>query len=321
MKGVQLTAIGDLRLKTLEQPQAEPGERLLKVSHCALCRTDAKLLAHGHRDLVLPRIPGHEICATDPETGERFAVWPGAVCGDCPYCRSSAENLCEQMRITGFHRDGGLAQWVAVPKQSLIPVPPELPDALACLAEPLGCTVNALEGLRVQGNESVLILGAGPVGLMAGLAARSRGAVPVFAERHPEKRETVAPIVRAMDGQWHESGNLYDAGLNAAPGCQTVVEGIQALKAGGRFSLFSGLTDAALPGPEWFNRIHYRQLSVSGAYGLTRAQMKTALQILAAHAQAASLLIESPVSLESVPRLLAKLLDEPRLSLKCVVRL
>lgn len=80
----------------------------LKVICCAICRTDAKMWRSGHRDLVLPRVLGHEIAGIDPASGQLYAVWPGQVCGTCDYCRTGRENLCEEMQIIGFHTDGGV---------------------------------------------------------------------------------------------------------------------------------------------------------------------------------------------------------------------
>ena len=97
--------------------------------------------------LVFPRVPGHEMVVRTP-SGARYVVWPGSSCGECPYCRDGRENLCEEMKITGFHNDGGFASSALVPEKSLIPLPDGISDHLGCFAEPVGCVVNAFSRLR-----------------------------------------------------------------------------------------------------------------------------------------------------------------------------
>ncbi len=99
---------------TAPAPQEKDNHVVLEVACCAICRTDAKMWNQGHRDLALPRVPGHEIAGFD-NSGKLFTVWPGQACGQCRYCREGRENLCEDMRIIGFHSDGGFARFVSVP--------------------------------------------------------------------------------------------------------------------------------------------------------------------------------------------------------------
>lgn len=309
MKALRLHEPGRLSLEETADPVPGPGEVLLRVTHCAVCRTDAKMWRMGHRDLIPPRILGHELVGEGPD-GVRYAVWPGIACGRCPACRSGAENLCPEMRIVGFHRDGGFAERVAVPESGLLPVPPEVPGTVACLAEPLACAINGLDQAGVRTGDRVLILGAGPLGLLGGLAARRRGAVPAIGEIRPERLAETREFreragIAADGGQPAE----FDAALNAAPDGTAVAEALSRLRPGGRFCLFSGLTGGSPPSLADFNRIHYRQLSVAGAYGCTRDGMKKALQMLAECPNEAALLVEAEAGLADVPGLLPAILE------------
>ena len=93
-------------------PEPEEGFVRLKVLSCAICRTDAKMWQQGHRDLLLPRVLGHEIAGINENDGKMYTVWPGQSCGLCNYCLAGRENLCEEMKIIGFHSDGGFASHV-----------------------------------------------------------------------------------------------------------------------------------------------------------------------------------------------------------------
>jgi threonine dehydrogenase-like Zn-dependent dehydrogenase len=308
MKALRLEKIGALALTEIPVPDEAGGTALVKVSHCAVCRTDAKMWRIGHRDLRLPRVLGHEICGVLTATGRRVVVWPGRACGCCRACRTGAENLCSAMRITGFHEDGGFAEYVRAPESSLLAVPENLPGEIAALAEPLACAVNAVAQLGVADGESVLIFGAGPVGLLAAVAVRARGARPFIHEIHPERRRQTRPFCRMIEAPARPEVGV-DAAINAAPSTAAFTEGLSALKSGGRFCLFSGLTDGRSVPAAVLNEIHYRQLRVSGAYGCTRGQMACALDILSDFRQAAEWLIEARIPLSAVPSVLPRIAE------------
>lgn len=314
---MQAALLSDINALTVEDapiPTPGPDETLIKVAHCALCRTDAKMLKMGHRDLELPRILGHEIYGRVEETGEPVVVWPGVACGECAQCRSGATNLCRAMRIIGFHRDGGLAEYMSAPRRSLVSVPGDLPGHLACLAEPLACGINALEQLDLKSGETLLIFGAGPVGLLMAMAARALGAIPFIRDIAPDKQDRSRSFRRRIDAKWSgpSDDRRFDAAVNAAPATSAFIDGLKRLSPGGRFCLFSGLTDGGAVDAAILNEIHYRQFVITGAYGCTAPQMARALGILTGYATAAELLVEDRIPLADVPSALPKLLSGNR---------
>lgn len=293
-------------------PVPEPGadEVRLRVVACGLCRTDAKLWRSGHRDLVLPRVPGHEICALDHTDGRRYVPWPGRACGACQACRAGLENLCPHMRILGFHVDGGLAEEVCVPRTALVPLPETLPDDVATLAEPLACCLNGWEQAGRIAGEPVLVIGGGPVGLLAAFAARAAGAIPFVLERSPTRLAQSAVLREAWPlptGTVLPRGE-FAACLTATGDRGAVGTALSGLRPGGCCVAFSGLgEDGPLPAAAW-NDLHYRQLHAVGAYGCTRAQLRRAVALLAAHAVTAARLITRTVDLETVPDAFAAVL-------------
>ena len=244
-------------------------EVLLRVEVTGLCRTDLKIIRHGHRDLVLPRIPGEEVVGKIIATGnavaefamgDRVYVYPGVWCGHCPACARGAENLCRSMQIMGFHRDGGFAGEVIAPAQSLIAVPQQLDPDTAVLAEPLSCCLNALELGRIQKGDRVGIWGAGPAGLLLARAARAMGAQAVNIEPNPRRRVFAEGIEDCTDQH-------FDLCVVAVGDPRAYRDAMAHMAPRGRLVVFSGL----LPDDDKimlsYNQLHYYEQSLVGAYG------------------------------------------------------
>jgi L-iditol 2-dehydrogenase len=269
MKAIMVERIGDFRICDVPVPHPKAGEVLLEVSVTGLCRTDLKLIRTGHRDLVLPRIPGEEVVGVVVETGPgvkgfrkgaRYYVYPGLACGACEPCRSGAENLCTSMEIMGFHRDGGFAEYVVTPAKSLIPVPHDISDEEAVFAEPLSCCLNALGLSRITEGETIGIWGAGPAGILLARAAAARGAVP-FNIDPDEKRATFA------GGSVTPPNRTFDVCVVAVGSREAYEEALSHLRPRGRLVVFSGLPYENSMVMTDFNRLHYLEQTVVGAYG------------------------------------------------------
>ena len=184
--------------------------------------------------------------------GDRVYVYPGIWCGECPSCRRGAENLCRQMRIMGFHRDGGFAEYVAAPLQSLIRVPEGLGDEEAVFAEPLSCCLNALELGGVGEGDVLGVWGAGPAGTLLSRAGALRGAEVVVVEPDARRRELLDL------GAGHAGAGRPPTGARRAPSPspsspsatrRAYAAALAALAPRGRLVVFSGLLpadDAAL---------------------------------------------------------------------------
>jgi propanol-preferring alcohol dehydrogenase len=135
-------------LSAVDMPQPTPGPNqvLLRVSHCALCRTDLHIIDGELTQPKLPLIPGHQIVGTVAEIGpevSRFAPgdrlgvpWLGWTCDECKYCTTARENLCDRARFTGYHIDGGYAEYAVADERFCFPIPPGYPDLQAA---PLLC--------------------------------------------------------------------------------------------------------------------------------------------------------------------------------------
>lgn len=292
-----LTGLKKLKMKSSEPLDPEKGFQLLKVKYCAICRTDAKMWNEGHRDLFLPRVLGHELIA-EGEDGKRFAVWPGRTCGHCSFCLSGRENLCEHMKIMGFHHDGGFSEHVMTPLDGMIPVDDHIPLPVASLAEPAGCVRNALAHLKPRGGERIIIYGGGSVGLMAALACGELGVVPLVIEKDQKKIERSREFQRSenISVRKETTESDFDMALNACADPVAFSMCVAKLAKGGRLSFFGGLNKNKTIETNLLNLMHYKEMTVSGAYGLTRKHMREGLNLIGKKRGAFEKLIEGIIS-------------------------
>ncbi len=307
-----LTGLSSLEIEPMKENALVPGpdEVLLDVLACAICRTDAKMWEQGQRDLILPRVPGHEVAVRDRQ-GRYFTVWPGKSCGTCAYCRNGRENLCEEMKITGFHNDGGFAHQMIAPKESLIPLPDGMDPVAACFSEPVGCVVNCFEKLPDVSGQRVLIFGGGTMGLICALYAKWKGFAPLVLEKHEDKINRVAPFISACDicveKDSHDSE--FEVAINACPDyiafCQSLVKTGKA----GHICFFSGISKNENIETNLLNLIHYKEMVVTGAYGMKKNDMEKAIPFIEAHEKQLRLLVEDIVPPGSAPALMANVLS------------
>lgn len=306
MKAINVSALNEFVWGERDIPKPGTGEVLVKVAVTGLCRTDLKLIRSGHRDLILPRIPGEEAVGVveelGPKTesvpvGTRAYIYPGEWCGTCPPCISGAENLCRQMRIMGFHRDGGFAEYVVVPAKSLIPLDDHCSFGDAVFAEPLSCCLNAIELSRLKPGETVAIWGAGPAGTLLKRLSSHIGADVVVIDPDSTRRERCG----ALEGV---SGRLFDVCIPAVGNETAYREAIDHLAPRGRLVAFSGLPTNSSYHAADFNRLHYLEQTVVGAYGCAYRHGKTALDLITSGAIEVSDLISHTLPLSELSKAL-----------------
>ncbi len=305
-----LTGLKKLEITDDEAPPPFNGLKRLKVQYCAICRTDAKIWSEGHRDLILPRVPGHEITAMDGN-GQRFVVWPGKSCSKCRFCRTGRENLCEHMKILGFHHDGGFSHHVVASPENLVPIPEGLPSHMASFAEPVGCVFNALAQLKPRSGERMIIYGGGVLGLIAALAAKEEGAIPLIIEKNEEKIAKSAAFLKkaGISCVKESTESEFDVAMNACADTAAFAQCLTKLSKGGRMSFFSGLTKNDSLETNLLNLIHYKETDLYGAYGLTRENMASAVPFMARNIELFDRLIEGMIPPEEAERVLPDILS------------
>jgi L-iditol 2-dehydrogenase len=308
MKAVVVQAPGDYGLQEVPMPEAPAGGMLVKVLACALCGSDLRTLRSGHRRVTLPWIIGHEVCGVLQEVGPRYqgpwkqgellAVGPVVYCGRCEFCLTGRHELCIDYREIAQAWPGGFAEYMAVPEEAvrlgtIQRVPEGVDPVHAAITEPISSCVHAQIKGEVSMGDTVMIIGAGPVGCIHAVLARLRGADRVFIadineERlkmaeafepdrllNPAKIDLVAEVRRL-------SGGLGpDVVISATPAPAAVVQAVEMCKKGGRVLLFGGLPkNDSKPGVD-MNTVHYNGLYLIGTTTFAPRHQMLAVRMVA----------------------------------------
>ncbi len=307
MDAVVFYAPGDIRVEKVPQPLCGDDEVLVKVDACAVCGSDLKAAVSGNVRIKPPRIMGHEFTGLIVwkgsgvkgfDTGDRVVMATSISCGECQYCREGYPNLCADLAPMGYSFDGGMAEYVTIPARAirnghLIKVPATLPADIAALAEPVSCTVNAVEQCEVKKGDTVLVIGAGPMGILNACVARIYGASKIiFAELNDERlkqceqfgfdrlvnpaKEDLKQVVMDETG-----GYGVDVVIVAAPAALPQEQAPDLVRKRGRVMFF-----ASLPvGKSMLNidsrLIHYKEIRVMGSSDSTPEHVMKAVDILA----------------------------------------
>lgn len=307
MKAAVFHGPEDLRVCDVPRPAIGETELLVKVAACAVCGSDVRTFRHGARNISRPVVLGHEVSGTVAEIGaalsgyrigQRVAVAPAIPCGDCRYCRGGAETMCERLRSIGYEFDGGLAEFMAVPSSAVRAgcvnsVPESVSFEEAAIAEPLACVINAQELVDVHAGDTVVVLGAGPVGCLHAALARVRGAARVvLADIRPERLQMAAAFgadvlidsaredvrARVLEETGGEGASVV---IVAAPSRQAQEQAITLAARRGRVNFFGGLPKNDPIISLDANLVHYRELFVVGSYGSRPSHNRMALELVA----------------------------------------
>ena len=279
-----------LRLRQCDAPEPEPGQILLQVCACGVCRTDLHIV-DGELPAPKPHVvPGHEIVGRVLAVGrgvERFAPgqrvgvpWLGWTCGACAYCRAGRENLCELARFTGYQIDGGYAEQTVADARYCFPIPERFSDVEAA---PLLCAgLIGYRTLRAGGDARRLgIYGFGAAAHIAAQVARYEGR-EVFAFTRPGDKPA-QDFARAITGGWVGGSDELppeplDAALIFAPAGELVPAALRALAPGGTV-VCGGIHMSEIPAFSY--DILWKERSIRSVANLTRRDAEEFLPLAA----------------------------------------
>ncbi|TWE01122.1 L-gulonate 5-dehydrogenase [Neobacillus bataviensis] len=197
MKAVQVSKPHELTIQEVEKPQiVNPMDVLVKVKRVGICGSDLHIY-HGTNPLAtLPRVVGHEVAGevveigpevANLQVGDHVVVEPIRYCGECYACRKGQPNVCQSLTVFGVHEDGGMREWIVLPEKQLHKVNSELPWEEIVLAEPYTIGAQAVFRGQVEAGDTVLIQGAGPIGICVLKMAKFHGATVMVTDLNDER--------------------------------------------------------------------------------------------------------------------------------------
>jgi propanol-preferring alcohol dehydrogenase len=279
LHGAGLPSGRPLVLEDLPVPRPEPGQVLVKIAACAVCRTDLHVVDGELPNPKLPLVPGHEVVGrveevglgvTNFRIGERVGIpWLGWTCGECEYCLSARENLCERARFTGYTIDGGYAEFAVADARFTFRIPDAFNDAGAA---PLLCAgLIGYRSLRKAGDAKRLgIYGFGAAAHIVAQVARHEGR-DVFAFTRPGDTDA-QEFARGLGAHWAGGSDetppeQLDAAIIFAPIGALVPAALRTLKRGGRI-VCGGIHMSDIPAFPYRDLWHER--SICSVANLTR---------------------------------------------------
>lgn len=300
MKSAALTDKREVTVMDRERPTPGDKDVIVEVGACGVCMTDYHLY-HGTFPAEFPVVPGHESAGevvatgdevTNFEKGDRVAIFPGIPCGECDFCKDGKQNLCQDTVSMGGAGDeildGAFAEYIRAPAQCLQDIG-DLSYSQAAFAEPFACCIHGVDQADVESGDTVVIVGAGPIGLLLLQAFRTSGAGTIIVSEPIERRREIAaelgadhvvdPTERALADHVDELVERVDIAVEAVGLPATIEEAHSITSPGGTTVVFGVPPQNETIELDPFE-IYYQELEVVGVFALTQNTFSRAVTLL-----------------------------------------
>lgn len=300
MKSATLTDVNSVEIDERQRPEPNGDELLVEVNACGVCATDMHMYG-GSLTVDYPITPGHESAGEvvavgddveDYETGDRVAINPSIPCHECRACKSGRENLCQELTSLGGAAkhiiEGAFAEYVAVPAGNVEDIG-DLDYRTAAFAEPLGCCVNGVDQIDLTSGETVVVIGAGSIGLLLTQLLRVSGAGTVVVSEPIEGRREMALDVGAdhvidptdsdVTTEIPDLVGTVDVAIEAVGLPDTIEQSHELTGPGGRTLVFGVPPENATIEISPFD-VFYEEREIVGTYSLTPDSFARAVTFL-----------------------------------------
>ena len=292
----------EFSVQSFESEKIESYSVKIKVDSCAICGSDIRIFNYGNDRISYPAIIGHEVSGTvvatnneNFEIGDKLSLGADIPCGKCNECLSNKPNLCKKNLAIGYQLKGGFAEYMNLDNRifnhgPVVKLSNDIDLELACLGEPLACSLNGLEKVHMNQNSRMLVFGAGPIGIMLGYLAKTIHKCERldFVEVNQYRKKNLENLGIAdniytketLQSNFDKLKKSYDYVFTACSIFETHIDGIKFLANGGAINFFGGLPK---PSPKLeliTNELHYRELTLTGSHGSTPIQHKRAIEII-----------------------------------------
>jgi L-iditol 2-dehydrogenase len=340
VKAAVLYGQEDVRVEEIPALPLRPGEVRVSIQAALTCGTDVKVFRRGYhaRMIVPPAVFGHEFAGvlsevapdvTEWQVGERVVAANSAPCGECYCCRHGQENLCDDLLFL----NGAYAESIVIParlvQKNLYRLSAGTAFADAALVEPLACVVQGVNDMQLLAEEEVLILGAGPIGLMFTALARQRNCQVTVVGRGEERLEAALRlgakrVLEAPEGPQlvqaiRSQTGVFDVVIEAVGRPEAWSAALEVVRKGGRVNWFGGCPRGSVVSLD-ATLMHYHGLTLRASFHHTPRAVRAALDLIERDMVRGADFISSECPLSALPGLLRSLSASSR-SLKTLVRL
>jgi 2-desacetyl-2-hydroxyethyl bacteriochlorophyllide A dehydrogenase len=277
-------------------PVRNGGEAIIRIKRIGICGTDLHAYKGNQPYFTYPRILGHELSGTIEEidnntgnlqVGDQVTIIPFLHCGICIACRRGKTNCCEKMEVIGVHRDGGMCEMISIPTNNMIKTEGLTLDESA-MVEPLAIGAHAVRRTNITSGETVLVIGAGPIGLGVMQMAKKQGARVIAMDVNEERLTfcrawaSVGEVVNALEEPVQALKELTNGGLptivfDATGNVHSMSGAIQYVAHGGEL-VYVGLVNDNI---NFFNPdFHKKEITLLGSRNATREDFEDVLEVL-----------------------------------------
>ncbi|MBC7188982.1 zinc-binding dehydrogenase [Candidatus Aerophobetes bacterium] len=340
MKAAVFYGIRDVRLEEIDVPEIKDDEVLVKVRVALTCGTDKKMYLRGYHLAKPPFVFGHEFAGDIVKVGkkvkgfyegQRVVAANSAPCNYCYFCKIGKKSVCENLFI---RVSGAFAEYVDVPspivKQNLFPIPDHVSYKEAALLEPLACVVHGIEESGIKLGDTVVINGAGPIGLMFVRLAKLKGARVIVTGSGRERLDAAKKLgadeiidIHQVEDQVEAVRELtedkrgVDVGIEAVGRPEVWEKTIKMVRKGGTVNLFGGCASGTKINLDT-HLIHYSQLTLKGVFHHTPEHVKRALTIISQKEINAECIVKDEVKLSDFSRVLGMMVEKKGIKIAVV---
>lgn len=334
MLQANLIQTGEFLIEEVNIPKVEPNQVLIEVKIAGICGSDLHTFLGKHPFVKPPIVLGHEFSGTIKKLGsnlersqfsigQRVTIEPSITCGKCYNCSIGRYNICEVLQVIGSQINGGYAHYVAVPASNLISLSNDLSFEDGAMMEPLAVAVHASNIGKIEINDSVLIIGAGTIGLLLAQVAKAKGAKVVVSDIIDSRLELARKLgvddcinSNKVDLQ-QELLNFYPNGADIIFECVgvpfTLQQSIEIARKGSRIVIV-GVPEGSCSIPVHF--IQDRELEVLGDLMYTRSDFETGIELVKSQKVILDDLKTKTFTLERINEAFKYVIDNPANTLK-----
>lgn len=262
-----LHAVGELVYEKKDIPECLEDEVLVKIKNCGICGSDiARVLKTG--TYHFPTIPGHEFSGevvldkSGKYKGKRVAVFPVIPCRMCDMCKKGNYAQCIDYDYYGSRCDGAFAEYISVKKKNIIEIPDNVSFEEAAMCEPASVALHAIKKLKIKNDDHILITGAGPIGIMAGIWAKSKGASKVsYIDIDKRKIEFAESF-----GFSEYDGSSIDKVLEGTGASSALEKAIKSINPFGKIVLMGNPSKTVDLSSEIYQKILRKELTIYGTW-------------------------------------------------------